>query len=135
MEYKWLSAVQLDKAFHNILFWLTPFLVSSATFGACYFLGVPLYANNVFTFIATFRLLQDPIIDIHDVIGVTIQAKVAFARIVKFHEAPELQSTHFTQICNMERMNHTIFINSVKFSWEENSLKPTEKHKFGGQTW
>ncbi|KAM4076212.1 hypothetical protein ACJW30_12G045600 [Castanea mollissima] len=125
VEFKWLSAVQLDKAYHSLLFWSTPVLVSSATFVACYFLGVPLHANNVFTFVATFRLVQDPIASIPDVIGVTIQAKVAFARIVKFLEAPELQSEHVQQNCNMESMNHTIFINSAKFSWEENSPKPT----------
>ena len=125
VEFKWLSAVQLDKAYHSLLFWSTPVLVSSATFVACYFLGVPLHANNVFTFVATFRLVQDPIASIPDVIGVTIQAKVAFARIVKFLEAPELQSAQVQQNCNMESMNHTIFINSAKFSWEENSPKPT----------
>jgi len=32
-------------------------LVFAATFGACYFLEVPLHANNVFTFVATLRLV------------------------------------------------------------------------------
>jgi ATP-binding cassette subfamily C (CFTR/MRP) protein 2 len=59
VEYKWLSKVQLEKAYHILLFWSTPALISSATFGACYFLKVPLHANNVFTFVATFRLVQD----------------------------------------------------------------------------
>ena len=61
IEHKWLSAVQSEKAYHSILHWSTPVLVSSATFGACFFLRVPLHANNVFTFVATFRLVQDPI--------------------------------------------------------------------------
>ncbi|GMY07378.1 ABC transporter C family member 10-like [Fagus crenata] len=125
VEYKWLSAVQLDKAYHSLLFWSTPVLVSTATFGACYFLRVPLHANNVFTFVATFRLVQNPISSIPDVIGVTIQAKVAFERIVKFLEAPELQSAYVQHNCNMESVNHSIFIYSTKFSWEENSSKPT----------
>uniref|UniRef100_A0A2N9GWU5 ABC-type xenobiotic transporter n=1 Tax=Fagus sylvatica TaxID=28930 RepID=A0A2N9GWU5_FAGSY len=55
VEYKWLSKVQLEKAYNILLFWSTPALISSATFGACYFLRVPLHANNVFTFVATFR--------------------------------------------------------------------------------
>lgn len=59
-------------------------LVSAATFGACYFLEVPLYASNVFTFAATLRLVQDPVRCIPDVFGVVIQAKVAFARILNF---------------------------------------------------
>ncbi|KAH9677397.1 ABC transporter C family member 10 [Citrus sinensis] len=73
VEYKWLSAVQLRKAYNGFLFWSSPVLVSTATFGACYFLNVPLYASNVFTFVATLRLVQDPIRIIPDVIGVFIQ--------------------------------------------------------------
>ena len=125
VEYKWLSKVQIEKGYHSVLFWSTPILVSSATFGACYFLKIPLHANNVFTFEATFRLVQEPIAFLPDVIGVAIQAKVAFKGIVKFLEAPELHNAHVQQNCNMESVDHSIFINSANFSWEENSLKPT----------
>ncbi|CAI0546371.1 unnamed protein product [Linum tenue] len=92
VEYTSLRAVQLRKAYNGVLFWSSPVLVSAATFGACYFLKVPLHANNVFTFVATLRLVQEPVRSIPDVIGVVIQAKVAFARIVRFLEAPELQN-------------------------------------------
>nr|XP_034604625.1 ABC transporter C family member 10-like [Setaria viridis] len=53
-------------------------------------LTIPLDASNVFTFVATLSLVQDPIRQIPDVIGVVIQAKVAFSRIAKFLDAPEL---------------------------------------------
>ncbi|CAI0449804.1 unnamed protein product [Linum tenue] len=91
VEYTSLRAAQLLKAYNGILFWSSPVLVSVATFGACYLLKVPLHANNVFTFVATLRLVQEPVRSIPDVIGVVIQAKVAFARIERFLEAPELQ--------------------------------------------
>lgn len=123
-EYKWLSAVQLRKAYNSYLFWSSPVLVSAATFGACYFLKVPLHANNVFTFVATLRLVQDPIRSIPEVIGVVIQAKVAFERIVKFLEAPELQTANVRK-CNMENVAHSILIKSANFSWEDNISKPT----------
>ncbi|KAK8324883.1 hypothetical protein V6Z12_A11G014000 [Gossypium hirsutum] len=58
-EYKWLSAVQLRKAYNSFLFWSSPVLVSAATFAACYFLKIPLHASNVFTFVATLRLNND----------------------------------------------------------------------------
>ncbi|KAK0598069.1 hypothetical protein LWI29_031332 [Acer saccharum] len=125
VEYKWLSAVQLWKSYNGFLFWSSPVLVSAATFGACYFLKVPLHASNVFTFVATLRLVQEPIRSIPDVIGVVIQAKVAFARIVKFLEAPELQSANARQKGNIENMDHAILIKSADFSWEKNSSKPT----------
>ncbi|XP_062149436.1 ABC transporter C family member 10-like isoform X2 [Alnus glutinosa] len=125
VEYKWLSAVQFQKSYNGFLFSTSPVLVSAATFGACYFLKVPLHANNVFTFVATLRLVQDPVRSIPDVIGVVIQAKVAFERILKFLEAPELQSANVRRKTSVESVNHAISIKSANFSWEENSAKPT----------
>ncbi|KAK4362989.1 hypothetical protein RND71_018230 [Anisodus tanguticus] len=125
VEEKWLSAVQLLKAYNSFLFWSSSVLVSAATFGACYFLGVPLYASNVFTFIATLRLVQDPIRTIPDVIGVVIQAKVSFARIVKFLEAPELENANVRQKHNFGCTDHAILMKSANVSWEENPPRPT----------
>ncbi|MED6196885.1 Multidrug resistance-associated protein 7 [Stylosanthes scabra] len=125
VELKWLSAVQLRKAYNTFLFWSSPVLVSAASFGACYFLNVPLHANNVFTFVATLRLVQDPIRIIPDVIGVVIQAKVAFARLVKFLEAPELQNANVKKKSFNENMRGSISIKSADFSWEDNASKPT----------
>ncbi|XP_027367227.1 ABC transporter C family member 10-like [Abrus precatorius] len=125
VELKRLSIVQLRKSYSNFLFWASPVLVSAASFGACYFLNIPLHANNVFTFVATLRLVQDPIRTIPDVIGVVIQAKVAFARIIKFLEAPELQSENVKKRCFSDNMRGSILINSADFSWEDNISKPT----------
>nr|XP_016434219.1 PREDICTED: ABC transporter C family member 10-like [Nicotiana tabacum] len=125
VEEKWLSAVQLRKAYNSFLFWSSPVLVSAATFGACYFLGVPLYASNVFTFVATLRLVQDPVRTIPDVIGVVIQAKVSFARIVKFLEAPELENANVRQKHNFGSPDHAILMKSANLSWEENPSRPT----------
>ncbi|KAL5709924.1 hypothetical protein ACHQM5_020548 [Ranunculus cassubicifolius] len=127
-EYKWLQAVQLRKAYNGVLFWSSPVLVSAATFGACYFLGIPLTASNVFTFVATLRLVQDPIRSIPDVIGVIIQAKVALVRIIRFLEAPELQNEIQRQSCDMNEVKHTIYIKSADFSWEESHSKSTLKN-------
>jgi len=124
VELERLSVVQLRRSYSNFLFWASPVLVSAATFGACYLLNVPLHANNVFTFVATLRLVQDPIRTIPDVIGVVIQAKVAFARIVKFLEAPELQSENAKRSFS-DNTRGSIFINSANFSWEDNMSKPT----------
>lgn len=125
VEYKWLAAVQLRKSYNGLLFWSSPVLVSTATFAACHFLGVPLYASNVFTFVATLRLVQDPVRVIPDLIGVAIQAKVSFARVVEFLEAPELEGSNSRQNSGMEIKSHTIFIKAADFSWEENLSKPT----------
>jgi len=124
VELERLSVVQLRRSYSNFLFWASPVLVSAASFGACYLLNVPLHANNVFTFVATLRLVQDPIRTIPDVIGVVIQAKVAFARIIKFLEAPELQSDNARRGFS-DNTRGSILINSANFSWEDNMSKST----------
>ncbi|RDX70027.1 ABC transporter C family member 10, partial [Mucuna pruriens] len=125
VELKWLSSVLFQKAYNIILFWCSPILVYVASFAACYFLKIPLHANNLFTFVATLRLLQDPISIIPDVIGVVIQTKIAFARIVRFLDAPELQSANVQKRCFNENLKGSILIKSADFSWECNVSKPT----------
>ncbi|KAF9611151.1 hypothetical protein IFM89_027237 [Coptis chinensis] len=110
-ECKWLSAVQLRKAYNGFLFYSSPVLVSAATFGACYFLGIPLYARS-------YKIRTG-------VIGVVIQANVALVRIIRFLEAPELQNGTVRQKLNVKELKNSVFINSANFSWEENHLKPT----------
>nr|BAX25130.1 MRP-like ABC transporter -like [Oryza brachyantha] len=122
VEYKWLSAFQLRKAYNSFLFWSSPVLVSAATFLTCYVLSIPLDASNVFTFVATLRLVQDPIRQIPDVIGVVIQAKVAFTRVAKFLEAPELNGQRGKYQAGAE---YPVVLNSCSFSWDENPSKRT----------
>ncbi|MCD9643110.1 hypothetical protein HAX54_030263 [Datura stramonium] len=124
VEEKWLSAVQLRRSYNSFLFWSSPVLVSAATFGTCYFLGIPLNASNVFTFVATLRLVQDPVRIIPDVIGVVIQAKVSFERIVKFLEASELEMENLRRE-HIKSTDHAVLIKSANLSWEENPSRPT----------
>lgn len=123
-EYVWIRAFQLRKAYNTFLFWSSPVLVSAATFLACYLLGVPLEASNVFTFVATLRLVQDPVRQIPDVIGVVIQAKVAFARVAKFLEAPELQTENVRKETFVS-VEEPIVMESCDFSWDEHLSRPT----------
>ncbi|KFK23358.1 hypothetical protein AALP_AAs47212U000100 [Arabis alpina] len=125
IELKYLKAVQMRKAYNAVLFWSSPVFVSAATFATCYLMNIPLRASNVFTFVATLRLVQDPVKMIPDVIGVTIQAKVAFSRIATFLEAPELQGGERRRKQRSEGDRNAIVIKSASFSWEEEgSTKP-----------
>ncbi|TVU06626.1 hypothetical protein EJB05_49850, partial [Eragrostis curvula] len=125
IEYKWLSAFQLIRAYNRVLFWSAPLLVSASTFLTCYVLKIPLDASNVFTFVATLRLVQEPVRLIPDVIAVVIQAKVAFSRISKFLDAPELSGRVRKKDCMGIEL--PIVLNSCSFSWDENSSKQTLK--------
>jgi ATP-binding cassette subfamily C (CFTR/MRP) protein 2 len=125
VELKLLSAVQLRRTYHIFFFSTSLMLASTAFFLACYFLNVPLNASNVFTFVATLRLIQEPISSIPDVIAAIIQAKVAFSRIVTFLQAPELQSENFKKKCFNDNIKDSISIKCADFSWEDNESKPT----------
>ncbi|CAO2838694.1 unnamed protein product [Amaranthus hypochondriacus] len=128
VELKWLLALQMRKSINSFIFWSSPVLVSAATFGACYFLEVPLHASNVFTFVATLRLVQEPIRAIPDVISVVIQARVSFSRIVSFFQEPELQTEIVKKksiLGNLDRAKHVILMRSANLSWEMNPSKPT----------
>ncbi|XP_058779037.1 ABC transporter C family member 10-like [Vicia villosa] len=124
-ELKLLSAVQLRRAYNIFFLWTSLILASAASFFACYFLNVPLNASNVFTFVATLRLVQEPIQTISDIIAAIIQAKVAFARIINFLDAPELQSENFKKRCFNENLRDSISIKCADFSWEDDAFKPT----------
>uniref|UniRef100_A0ACD5ZL39 Uncharacterized protein n=1 Tax=Avena sativa TaxID=4498 RepID=A0ACD5ZL39_AVESA len=126
VEYKWLSEFQIRRVYNNFLFWSSPVLVSAATFLTCYLLKTPLDASNVFTFVATLRLVQDPVRSIPDVIAAVIQAKVAFTRISKFLDAPELNGKVRTKY--YVGIDYPIEINSCSFSWDENPSKSTIKN-------
>lgn len=72
-EMKWLAGVQFLKTYNSMVFWLSPVFVSTATFITCIFLGTPLTASNVFTALATLRIVQEPIRLVPDILAIIIQ--------------------------------------------------------------
>ncbi|XP_055836235.1 ABC transporter C family member 10-like [Solanum dulcamara] len=123
-ETKWLSSVQTQRGYYLLLFWSSPILVSSATFVACYLFGVPLHVSNVFTFLASIKLVQLPIRSLPDVVGAFIEAKVSLSRIVKFLDEPDM---HTRDMKKQKQDDVNICISCTDVSWEMNSLKPTLK--------
>ncbi|KAL8170697.1 hypothetical protein V2J09_022501 [Rumex salicifolius] len=122
-EYVWLKAIQLQKGYYVILFWLAPVLVPMAAFGACYFLGIALTTANVFTFLATVRLVQEPIRSLPDVVGAFIDAKVALNRVTMFLEAPELQSSRNDRKQDVAG-GDAVSIKAKGISWDDTCERP-----------
>ncbi|XP_076895610.1 ABC transporter C family member 10-like [Bidens hawaiensis] len=121
-EMRWLSAVIMQRGLYLILFWSSPVIVATVTFYTCYFIGIPLDASNVFTFLATIRIIQEPIRLIADVAAVFIEARVALTRIIKFMEAPELQKERR----NNASIGHgSVVIKADVISWNDDCSKPT----------
>ncbi|CAI0414780.1 unnamed protein product [Linum tenue] len=115
-EFEWISGVLSVKGLQMVLFWTSPVLVPAITFWASYLLGIPLTASNVFTTLASLRLLQEPIRLIPDVVGVFIEAKVSLDRIVRFLEAPELLNIGVKQKFNTV-LDQSIIISATEISW------------------
>ncbi|MCL7048634.1 hypothetical protein MKW94_014464, partial [Papaver nudicaule] len=66
------------------LFWTSPTLVSLATFGVCIAVKTPLTSATVLSALATFRILQEPIYNLPELISMIAQTKVSIDRIKKF---------------------------------------------------
>ncbi|KAJ0602528.1 putative ABC-type xenobiotic transporter [Helianthus annuus] len=121
-EMRWLSAVISQRGVYLMLFWSSPAIVACVTFYTCYYIGIPLDASNVFTFLATIRIIQEPIRLIADTAAVFIEARVALTRILNFLEAPELQKERKKHV-NIG--NQSLIINADAISWNNDDSKPT----------
>ncbi|XP_023756054.2 ABC transporter C family member 10 [Lactuca sativa] len=127
-EIRWLSAVISQRGVYLALYWSSPAVVAVVTFWSCYLLGIPLDAGNVFTFLATIRIIQEPIQSIPDVAAVFIEASVALARVVKFLEAPELQKEGTSHVNVEDDQDLSVIIKCERISWNDDSSKPTLTH-------
>ncbi|GMJ04421.1 multidrug resistance-associated protein 14, ATP-binding cassette C10 [Hibiscus trionum] len=128
-EFKWISGILSQKGYQLVLFWSSPVIVPAVTFWTCYLLGVQLNASNVFTFLASLRIVQEPIRLIPDIVQAFIGAKVSLDRIVEFLEAPELGSRKSEQKCHDKNFDHSILIKCNEISWDINpSSKPAMRN-------
>ncbi|PKI48625.1 hypothetical protein CRG98_030990, partial [Punica granatum] len=127
-ESEWIDKALAQKGNYLVLFWSSPTIVPAVTFWACYLLGISLNAGNVFTFLASLRIVQEPIRLIPDVVGAFIQAKVSFYRIVDFLEAPELQTKNVKQKKHEWGVDElAVIVEATEISWDSNpsSVKAT----------
>ncbi|PKI48628.1 hypothetical protein CRG98_030993, partial [Punica granatum] len=127
-ESEWIDKVLAQKGYYLVLFWSSPILVPAVTFWVCYLLGISLNAGNVFTFLASLRIVQEPVRLIPDVVGAFIQAKVSFYRIVNFLETPELQNKNVKQKKREWGLDEAaVIVDATEISWDSNlsSVKAT----------
>lgn len=110
----------------TFLFWASPTVVSVVTFGVCVLLGTPLTSATVLSALATFRILQEPIYNLPELISMVAQTKVSIDRVQSFiREEDSKRSMH----------SHTsgapgvaIEIEAAEFAWQDrDAKKPTIK--------
>jgi ATP-binding cassette subfamily C (CFTR/MRP) protein 1 len=125
-EYNWLWRSVRLSALTTFIFWGSPAFISSITFGSCILMGIPLTAGTVLSALATFRMLQDPIFTLPDLLSVFAQGKVSADRVVKYLEEEELNCDAVTQVPRND-IDYDVEIDHGIFSWELETTSPTLK--------
>ncbi|XP_010269959.1 PREDICTED: putative ABC transporter C family member 15 isoform X2 [Nelumbo nucifera] len=124
IEYNWLWKSLRLSAITAFIFWGSPTFISVTTFGACILLGIPLTAGRVLSALATFRILQDPIFNLPDLLSVIAQAKVSVDRVASYLQEDEIQ-TDAVVFSPKDESGLEIEIKTGKFSWNPESKSPT----------
>ncbi|GKB91541.1 putative ABC transporter C family member 15 [Tanacetum coccineum] len=127
-ERNWLKKYLYTCSAIAFLFWTSPTLVSVSTFGVCIFLKTPLTPGVVLSTLATFRILQDPIYNLPELVSMVAQTKVSLDRIKDL--ITDHDGRQFIEAPSLEGSNVAIEIEPGEYSWDTNDLdqrQPTIK--------
>ncbi|MCD9642461.1 hypothetical protein HAX54_029292 [Datura stramonium] len=129
-ERGWLKRYLYTCSAVAFLFWASPTLVSVVTFGVCIILKTPLTSGAVLSALATFRILQEPIYNLPELISMVAQTKVSVDRIQDFmreEDQKKLTSYHTPNTSEV-----AIELEPGEYAWGTNeskksTIKITEK--------
>uniref|UniRef100_A0A2N9IZZ9 ABC-type xenobiotic transporter n=1 Tax=Fagus sylvatica TaxID=28930 RepID=A0A2N9IZZ9_FAGSY len=124
IENGWIWKSLRLSAFTAFIFWGSPTFISVVTFGGCMLMGIELTAGRVLSALATFRMLQDPIFNLPDLLNVIAQGKVSADRITSYLQEDEIQKDAIEYVPR-DQTEFDIEIDSGTFSWDLESSNPT----------
>ncbi|XP_038694117.1 putative ABC transporter C family member 15 isoform X2 [Tripterygium wilfordii] len=127
-ESNWLKKYLYTCSAVAFLFWASPTLVSVITFGVCILLETPLSPSTVLSALATFRILQEPIYNLPELISMIAQTKVSIDRIEEF--ITEDDQKWLTPHQTSRASNIAIEIEKGEYAWDASDpalRKPTIK--------
>lgn len=124
IEYDWLWKSLRLTAIGAFIFWGSPTFISVVTFWACMLMGIDLTAGRVLSALATFRMLQDPIFNLPDVLNVIAQGKVSADRVASYLMEDEIQQGAIEHVLK-DQMENSIEIENGKFGWNIESNTTT----------
>ena len=119
VERRWLKRYLYTCSAIAFLFWASPTLVSIVAFGVCILVKVPLTPGTVLSALATFRILQEPIYNLPELISVITQTKVSLDRIQDFIK--DEQQKVSKPKCTTAVSDVTVDIEPGEYSWEPDS--------------
>ncbi|KAL4638735.1 hypothetical protein ACB092_03G167700 [Castanea dentata] len=120
-ERSWLKKYLYSSSAVAILYWASPTFVSVVTFGVCIVLKTPLTAGTVLSALATFRILQEPIYNLPELISMIAQTKVSVERIqdlIGEEDQKKLIHDHPSNALNI-----AIEIDIGEYAWETSEEK------------
>ncbi|GAB2220423.1 hypothetical protein Drorol1_Dr00008073, partial [Drosera rotundifolia] len=126
VETSWLSKYLYTCSAIAFLFWASPTLVSVVTFGVCILVKTPLTSGTVLSALATFRILQEPIYNLPELISMISQTKVSLDRLDQYigDEDQEKQAPRKKQ----GAASVVVDIKAAEYAWEGDNAslnKPT----------
>ncbi|KAK4724050.1 hypothetical protein R3W88_026829 [Solanum pinnatisectum] len=124
VEHNWLWKSLRLSALTAFIFWGSPIFISVATFSGCVMMGIPLTAGRVLSAFATFRMLQDPIFNLPDLLSSIAQGKVSADRIAYYLQEDEIQPDAL-EFVPKDETQFGVEIKSGTFSWDTESRIPT----------
>ncbi|XP_068651406.1 putative ABC transporter C family member 15 [Aristolochia californica] len=124
VEHNWIWKSLRLSAISAFIFWGAPTFISVVTFGACILMGIPLTAGRVLSALATFRMLQDPIFNLPDLLQVLAQAKVSVDRVASYLQEEEIRSDA-VEVVPRSEADFEVEIRNGNFSWDPDSGTPT----------
>ncbi|TKY56965.1 ABC transporter C family member 3 [Spatholobus suberectus] len=123
-EQGWLKKYVYTTAMTTFLFWGAPTFVSMVTFGTCLLIGIPLESGKILSALATFRILQQPIIGLPDTISMIAQTKVSLDRIASFLRLDDLRFDIVEKL-PWGSSNVALEVVDGNFSWDLSFPNPT----------
>ncbi|XP_062103749.1 ABC transporter C family member 9-like [Humulus lupulus] len=124
IEYNWLWKKTGLNAATSFIFWGSPTLISTVTFGSCIMMGIELTTGRVLAALATFRMLQDLVFNLPDLLNVMAQGKVSADRVASFLHDYEIQQDAI-QFVPKDQTEVDIEVQNGKFSWDAELELPT----------
>ncbi|BFG24302.1 hypothetical protein CerSpe_105780 [Prunus speciosa] len=124
-ELKWLAESQFKKVYCNLLYWMSPTIISSVIFMGCIlFQSVPLNASTIFTVLASLRSIGEPVKMIPEALSVMIQVQVSLDRLNAFLVDDELNDDQIRNLTS-QKSDESLRIERGIFSWYPESTVPT----------
>ncbi|XP_062212449.1 putative ABC transporter C family member 15 [Phragmites australis] len=129
VERGWLRRYLYTCSAIAFLFWASPTLVSVVTFGICILVDVPLSVGTVLSALATFRILQDPIYNLPELVSMVTQTKVSLDRIEEFIKDDHngKPSSYGNRSGTEEHSMASVEIAAGEYSWEADNILKKEK--------